>query len=116
MAGSIFFRRACAALAFLAVAPAALAADPEATYESGVRAAEEFRYAEALHHFTQAAAQGHRHARRTAGLMLLYGEKLYGQEIRQDRLRAMKLLGQAAGQGCELSTLVLKQRNTAPRG
>lgn len=116
MRGFLSFRRGAAALVLAVFAPAVLAADPEATYESGVRAAEEFRYAEALQHYTQAAAQGHRHAMRTAGMMLLYGEKLYGREVRQDRVRAMQLLGQAAGQGCELSTLVLRQRNAAPRG
>lgn len=109
MVGSKSLRTLCAAVLFVCVSPLASAADPESEYEAGLRAAQELRYAQALHYFTQAAAHGHRDAMRTAGLMLLYGEKLYGPEVHRDWVMGMHLLAEAANRGSKISALVLKQ-------
>ena len=110
-----FLSHALVAGALALGAAAAMASDGEQSYQAGVQAAEDLRYAEALRHFSQAAAEGHAPAMRTAGLMLFYGEKLYGPEIRQNRGSAIRLLRQAAGLGCEVSASVLKQHETRPQ-
>lgn len=96
--------------------PAAQADAPNPYYAAGTEAAGELRYAAALAHFQQAAAAGDRDALRTSGLMLLYGEALYGPAIRQDRARAQELLRQAAAQGCEVSIFMLRQLEMRRRG
>lgn len=109
-------RLALTAILLSSFMSAALATDADTEYAAGVQAAEDGHYAEALQHFSQAATEGHRRAMRAAGLMLLYGEPLYGQAIHQDRVQAMKWLSRAAALDCEVSKLVLKQRDTSRRG
>ena len=99
----------CCALVFgaaLLAAPVVHAAGP--VYELGVEAAANYRYAEALMHFKQAAEQGDRDARRTLGLMLLYGGQLYGKEVERNPEQAKRWLRAAANDGCEVSTFMLK--------
>ena len=113
MYGSQSLRTICAAILLGSLASLAGAAGGDAEYEAGLREAQELRYAQALDHFNQAAAQGHRDALRTAGLMLLYGQDLYGEEVQKDWITAMHLLAEAAAQGCAVSAQVLRQ--TKPR-
>lgn len=61
------------------------------------------RYGVALTHLIVAADQGDVDAQRTAGLMLLYGEQVYGAEVIRDVARAKVLLSRAAANGCEVS-------------
>jgi TPR repeat protein len=98
---------AMAILMSMTLSAPALASDQE--YEAGLVAAGEHRYAQALSHFQAAAVQGDRNAQRTSGLMLLYGERLYGAEVHADKLQAMKLLRAAAQSGCEVSARMLSQ-------
>ena len=102
-------RRSCAAIVFATLAPLALADAPESAYEAGLQAATDLRYAEALEHYTRAAALGHRDAMRNAGLMLLYGDRLYGAQLQKDWIRAVHLLAEAALKGCNVSSRVLRQ-------
>ncbi len=117
MHGSKLLRRLCAALLFTALAPLAQAGAPESAFEAGQQAAAESRYAQALEHYTQAAALGHRDAMRNAGLMLLYGEHLYGSHVHQDWIQAVHLLAAATLKGCKVSARVLQQiEGQAARG
>lgn len=75
----------------------ALALDAAADYQHGL----------ALVHFKRAGAQGNVQAQRSAGLMLLSGESLYGDEIRADRAEALRWLTLAAANGCGVSKLIL---------
>lgn len=77
-------------------------------YQAGLAAAGEHRYAQALAHFQAAAAQGDRDAQRASGLMLLYGQRLYGGDIHEDRPQAMRWLRAAAAGGCEISASMLQ--------
>lgn len=92
--------------ALLFTASAGVAAGP--AYERGLEATHNYRHAEALMHFTAAAEQGDRAAQRNLGLMLLYGDLLYGREVPRDQERGKKWLRAAAAQGCEVSSLMLK--------
>ena len=96
----------CAVAAFLFSAPAAIAASP--SYERGVEAANNYRYSEALMHFTTAAKRGDWEAQRNLGLMLLYGDLLYGRDVSRNREQARRWLQAASNQGCEVSAFVLK--------
>jgi TPR repeat protein len=93
------------AAALLFCAPSAVAANP--AYERGLDAASNYRYSEALMHFTTAAEQGDRNAQRNLGLMLLYGDLLYGRDFLRDRDQAKRWLQMAAAQGCDISTFML---------
>jgi TPR repeat protein len=93
--------------ALLLAMPAAMSASPSA-YELGLEAAASYRYAAALAHFQAAAEQGDRSARRTLGLMLLYGEPLYGQEVASNREQARRWLQAAAADGCEVSAFMVR--------
>lgn len=95
------------ALAMLAGTPTAQAMN-RSSYELGLEAAENYRYGEALMHFQRAAEQGDRNARRNLGLMLLYGDLLYGKEVPRNQEQARRWLQSAAGAGCEVSTFMLK--------
>jgi TPR repeat protein len=96
-----------AGLLLLAGKPAAaMAATP---YGSGVEAAAEHRYAEALASFRQAAELGDRNAMRTLGLMLLYGESLYGPEVARQPVEARRWLQLAAARGCEVSAFMVQR-------
>lgn len=66
-------------------------------------------YAEAFAHYRAAAEKGDRNAQRTTGLMLLYGERLYGSQVRQDVDEAKKWLSRAAANGCETSAYMLRR-------
>lgn len=99
--------------ASLLAGPGVMAASPSA-YELGLAAAADYHYAEALRYFQTAAEQGDRDARRTLGLMLLYGGHLYGQEIVGNRTQARRWLESAAQDGCEVSTFMVKAQ--APSG
>jgi len=79
-----------------------------ASYERGMAAVESYRYAEALMHFQQAAEQGERDARRNLGLMLLYGDRLYGKEVPRSREQARRWLQAAAADGCDVSVFMLQ--------
>ena len=94
------------AAALLFATPAAFAADP--SYERGLEASSNYRYSEALMHFTAAAEQGHRDAQRNLGLMLLYGDLLYGRDISRNRKQAKRWLQAAAANGCDVSSFMLK--------
>ena len=92
--------------ALLLTAPAAVAGNR--SYELGLEASSNYRYADAVQHFQAAAEQGERDGQRNLGLMLLYGERLYGADVRRNREQAKRWLGLAAANGCEISLLVLK--------
>ncbi len=82
-------------------------------YLEGVAAQADYRYAQALDKFLVAANEGNPHAQRKAGLMLLYGERVYGMEIKQNRPLAIQLLKQAASGGCEVSQHMLTKHHLA---
>ena len=65
------------------------------------------RYAAGLVHLRKAAETGDRDARRTLGLMLLYGEALYGVEVPTNREDGLRWLRLAAADGSETSMHVL---------
>jgi len=88
-----------------AVLPACAAGESEV--EAALDAASEHRYSDALAHYRIAAQFGNVDAQRNAGLMVLYGESLYGTEIHANRTEALQWLGLAAKNGCEVSTYVL---------
>ena len=77
-------------------------------YEQGLEAVGDYRYSVALMNFTAAAERGDRDAQRSLGLMLLYGERLYGSDVHLDRQRGERWLRAAAAQGCEVSSFMLK--------
>lgn len=77
------------------------------SYLAGQAAVAQNSYGEALVHFRQAAALGHRQAQLVAGGMLLYCEQLYGAEVPCDRAEAVKWLTLAAAQGSEVSRYLL---------
>lgn len=93
------------AAALLFATATAIAASP--SYEHGLEATRNHRYSEALMHFTIAAEQGDRDAQRNLGLMLLYGERLYGRDVSRNREQAKRWLQAAAAQGCEVSSFML---------
>lgn len=95
------------ALGLLLAGPAAQSAS-RSSYELGLEAADNYRYSEALMHFQRAAEQGERGARRNLGLMLLYGDRLYGKEVGRDQEQGKRWLQLAATDGCEVSTFMLK--------
>ena len=109
MYGSNLLRRTCVAILLAGLAPWTFAAAADTDYEAGLQAVQEFRYDQALAHFDAAAAHGNRDAMRTAGLMLLYGQDLYGEEVPKDWIKAVHLLSAAAHKGCRVSAGVLQQ-------
>ncbi|MCU0896705.1 MAG: hypothetical protein MUC55_04300 [Burkholderiales bacterium] len=101
-------RRFLSALAFAAAVcatPWPAAADER--MEAGFAAAEDYDYAQALDQFRAAGEAGNVQGARIAGLMLLYGEALYGPAVKQDRAAAVGLLKKAAAGGCEVSAAML---------
>jgi len=109
MDGSKLLRRTCVAILLAGLAPLTFAAAADADYEAGLQAVQEFRYDQALAHFDEAAAHGNRDALRSAGLMRLYGQDLYGEEVQKDWIKAVHLLSAAALKGCRVSAGVLRQ-------
>jgi len=69
---------------------------------------EDLQYFRALAQLRIAADKGNSRAQCISGLMLLYGEKLYGAEIRTDRAGAVRYLEKAAAQGEETAKFILK--------
>ena len=65
------------------------------------------RYAAGLVHLRKAAETGDRDARRTLGLMLLYGDALYDVEVPANREDGLRWLRLAAADGSETSMHVL---------
>ena len=102
--------RAFALVSLLTLAQPALANTARADYEAGVEAMHDFHFEEAQAHLERAAGQGHRDAQRTLGLMLLYGENLYGPTVHRKTGKAVAMLKQAADQGCEVSRFGLARR------
>lgn len=92
----------------LQLAAPSLMAAGQSSYERGLEAAASYRYATALVHFQEAAEQGDRSARRNLGLMLLYGESLYGKEVAGNRELARRWLQAAAADGCEVSAFMVR--------
>jgi TPR repeat protein len=91
-------------LAFAGLTPALSAhAAGEAEFEAGLDAAAQYRYAHAFELFRQAAEKGNVQAQRTAGLMALYGERLYGTEVPRNQAEAQKWLASAASGGCAVA-------------
>lgn len=91
----------------LLAVPVAMSAS-RSSYELGLEAVQDYRYSEALMHFQTAAEQGERGARRNLGLMLLYGDQLYGKEVPRNQAQAKRWLQAAASEGCEVSAFMLK--------
>ena len=67
----------------------------------------EHRYAAGLVPLQKAAEVGDLEARRTLGLMLLYGQSLYSTEVPTNREQGLQWLRMAAGDGCEISRHML---------
>lgn len=82
-------------------------------YLEGFAEQTDYRYAQALEKFLVAANEGNQRAQRQAGLMLLYGERVYGIEVKQNRPLAIQLLRQAASSGCEVSQHMLTKHQLA---
>ena len=72
-------------------------------------AADEYDYARAFAQYCQAADHGNRNAQRTCGLMALYGETLYGDQVHRNLPLAKKYLGMAAAQGSAVSKYMLSR-------
>lgn len=81
-------------------------ASGETELEAGLEAASEYRYAHAFELFRQAAEKGNAEAQRNAGLMALYGERLYGAEVPRNQVEAEKWLASAARSGCAIADSV----------
>lgn len=88
---------------FLAFATSCQAEDKLA---SAMEMFAEHRYAAGLVPLQTAAEMGDRDARRTLGLMLLYGQSLY-TEVSTNREQGLRWLRMAAGDGCETSQYML---------
>lgn len=76
-------------------------------------AASDYRYALAFANYRAAATLGNREAQRSAGLMALYGERLYGAEVARNRSEALQWLNRAAAQGCAVSAYMVRRMTTA---
>ena len=68
----------------------------------------EHHFSAGLVHLQKAAESGDRRARRTLGLMLLYGKSLY-TEVLTDRAQGLRWLRLAAIDGCETSRYILSK-------
>lgn len=77
------------------------------SYELGLEAAADYRYADARMHFQDAALRGDVQAQRNLGLMLLFGQRLYGGELSGNQAQAKSWLQNAAQNGDEVSTFML---------
>ncbi len=72
-------------------------------------AADEYDYAGAFTQYCKSADRGERNAQRTCGLMALYGEALYGDQVHRNLPLAKKYLGMAAAQGSAVSKYMLNR-------
>lgn len=100
------FMAILAAMTAMAIANPAMASG-DADLAMALDAAADYRYGLALVHFKRSGELGNVQAQRSAGLMLLNGEGLYGDEIKANRAEALRWLALAAGNGCGVSRLVL---------
>lgn len=94
-------KRACWVMV-AAYACAVQAAPPERSFEEALALYEEGRYGAALRLIADAAEAGHVRAQEVAGLMLLAGPKLYGNEVPRDAAAGRAWLIRAAGAGSEV--------------
>lgn len=106
-------RGSCTWLA-LFVITAAASAFADDSYKAGQAAAADYRYAQALASFREAAARGHRQSQLIAGGMLLHCRQLYGAEVPCDKAEAVQWLSLAAAQGSEVSRHLLRHAGAAP--
>ena len=102
---------ATTALALATLSNAALAS-PEA-WEAANDAYDSNHYARALEIYQELAAKGDARAAELAGMMLAHGEKLYGDAVRRDPVRAAQLLTQASQAGSPEATRALHRIDTA---
>ena len=65
------------------------------------------RYGAALQSLREAAEAGDRHAAEVAGMMMLYGERLYGAEVSRDPAAAHAMFERAARAGSPLGAYFL---------
>jgi TPR repeat protein len=100
--------------AVLASAPVHAQPAREALYDEGLAHYEAGRYADALTAFTKAAHAGHLRAQEIAGFMNLLGPRLYGEGVAEDRGAAQRWLARAAGQGSEVTVLIVRRMEDAP--
>ncbi len=77
-------------------------------------AADEYNYTGTFAQYCEAADRGDRNAQRTCGLMALYGETLYGDQVHRNLPLAKKYLGMAAVQGSALSMYMLTRLKANP--
>lgn len=96
------------ALSIAAITPSY--ATGESEVEVALDMTSNFRYADAFAHFRVAAKLGNIDAQRSAGLMALYGESMYGPEIHANRVEALQWLGLAAKNGDEVSAYMLAKQ------
>jgi TPR repeat protein len=96
-----------ASAVLMAVTPLAAQAAGESELAAAQEAVADYRYGLAFEHFRAAAEQGNGQGQRTTGLMALYGDRLYGSEVRRDRSEAVKWFNRAAAQGCVVSRYML---------
>lgn len=73
-------------------------------------AIEDHRYDEALTRVRQLADAGVPDCQRAAGLMLRYGERLYGSEVHADPEQARRYLEMAARQGDAFAVRLMARR------
>jgi len=100
------------ALTFFALSGLTNAATPDKEEMSlATDALENFRYDLALAHYRKAAELGNVDAQRTAGMMLLYDDATRGVDVPGNREEGIRLLQQAASQGCRISIAVLARLN-----
>jgi hypothetical protein len=98
---------ACLALPALLIASPVLA--EEDPWDRAGTAYANGDFALALAVYEQLAYQGNAEAAQIAGQMLLFGEALYGRQVRQDRPRAAQLLQRAADEGRPVAQFLLSR-------
>jgi TPR repeat protein len=101
-----------AAIAFAAFSTAA-SASPEAWAEANA-AYESQHFSKALEIYQQLAANGDVRAAELAGMMFAQGEKLYGDAVRRDTVRATQLFRQAAKGGSDTAQYLLARADVNP--
>lgn len=100
-----------AAIAAFAAASGLAAASPE-TWEAAEQEYEAQRFANALQMYERLAATGDARAAELAGQMLAVGESLYGDAVRRDPVRAVRLLTQASRAGLPVATHLIRNVNS----
>lgn len=128
MSGSLFCKRSSVAALMLALATPHVCAADQARFDSDEARVESIKeamisahqqyalgkYWEAYGNFFWAAIQDHAPAQELLGFMLLYGEDLYGPQVKQDAKEAGKWFKAAASQGLPVAAFMsapLERRN-----